>query len=201
MALLYLMRHAQAESAGAGERDHDRPLDGEGQLAAKQLGRALRERGVAPDLVLCSTARRVTETWDAVASEWRVAPEMVADDGLYLAPPQALLSRLSELPSKVRAPLLIGHNPGLFELALSMASDGTPEANVAKLVLETVVATGCSLRPALSRRSAERDEGEAASGNWPRRHGGRDRLLRNNGPGAALRRNRPLGGRRLDRRR
>ena len=134
MVVLYLMRHAQAESAGAGERDHDRPLDGEGQLAAKQLGRALRERGVAPDLVLCSTARRVTETWDAVASEWHVAPEMVADDGLYLAPPQALLSRLSELPSKVRAPLLIGHNPGLFELALSMASDGTPEAT-AKLAL------------------------------------------------------------------
>ena len=128
MAILYLMRHAQAEVASAGGRDHDRPLDSEGQTAARHLGQILRQRGVIPDLVLCSTARRVKETWDAVAGELDATPEVVADDGLYLAPPQVLLERLLDLPATIQAPLLIGHNPGLFELASSLVSQGAPRA-------------------------------------------------------------------------
>ena len=128
MAILYLMRHAQAEPGGGGVLDHDRPLDEQGRAAAQSMGRNFAQRGAAPDLVLCSTARRALETWHALAGEWRLAPDLVEEDGLYLSSAEALLERLALLPPTVRAPLVIGHNPGLFQLVLALAPRGEETA-------------------------------------------------------------------------
>lgn len=128
MTVLYIVRHAQAEDAGAGGRDHDRPLDVAGQAAARRVGRALKALGAAPELVLCSSARRALETWAALAGELAPAPEASVEAGLYLASEESLLERLGGLPPEAASALLVGHNPGLYELVRRLAPAGAPEA-------------------------------------------------------------------------
>lgn len=128
MAVIHLVRHAQAEDAGAGGHDHARPLDAAGQAAAKRLGQALKARGVEPDVVLCSSARRARETWEAMATELSRAAVAEIEETLYLATANRLRERLAALPQSCAAPLLVGHNPGLYELARLLAGEGAPQA-------------------------------------------------------------------------
>lgn len=113
--LLILMRHAKSSWDAAGMRDFERPLAPRGHDAADRMGRWLAETGHAPQAVLCSPARRARETWAHVARHLP-APEVVLDDPrLYLAEPATIWSLLEG----VRHPsvLVIGHNPGIGELA------------------------------------------------------------------------------------
>ncbi|MDP6706636.1 MAG: histidine phosphatase family protein [Alphaproteobacteria bacterium] len=128
MAVLYLMRHGEAASAAAGDGDHERALTEAGRQAAAAIARELVERGPAPDLVLCSSARRARETWSVVADEMARLPQVTTEEGLYLAPAPALVERLVLLAPSAAAVLLIGHNPGLYQLALGLAGDGAAEA-------------------------------------------------------------------------
>lgn len=127
MAVVYLIRHAQAEHAGTGVHDHDRPLDTAGKAAASEVGRALRCRDVVPDVALCSSARRATETWQALAAELDAAPEAAIEQALYLASANGLMTRLAALPEACRAALVVGHNPGLDKLIRLLIRDGTPQ--------------------------------------------------------------------------
>ena len=65
---LMLLRHAKAELGGPGMTDFERPLAGRGRKAAARMGRYLAENGLAPDLVLCSPARRTRETWEIASA-------------------------------------------------------------------------------------------------------------------------------------
>jgi phosphohistidine phosphatase len=124
---LWLLRHAKA-SAGEGLPDRDRPLATRGRDAATRLGRHLAERGVRPDLVLCSPALRTRETLDLVAKA--LGAELLIDfDGeLYLANERDLQKRIEQVPDAASSVLLVGHNPGLAELALRLAVRGDPGA-------------------------------------------------------------------------
>ena len=75
-----------------------------------------------PDLVLCSTARRARQTLGELA----LASEVRYEDGLYGAGPVELLARLRCLPDDVGSLMLVSHNPGLQELAVSLAGNGDP---------------------------------------------------------------------------
>jgi phosphohistidine phosphatase len=121
---LYLLRHAKSSWKEHGLADHDRPLAGRGRRASKAVGRHLREQGVEPELVLCSTAKRALETLEGIEPALgrggvRVEPE------LYGSRPAVLLARLHEIPAAVRSVMVIGHNPGLEELALLLARRGS----------------------------------------------------------------------------
>jgi phosphohistidine phosphatase len=122
------MRHGEAANAAPGDGDHERALTETGRQAAAAMARELVERGPAPDLVLCSSARRARETWSAVADELARLPQMTAEEGLYLASAPALVERLLLLTGPDAAVLLIGHNPGLSQLALGLAGGGAAEA-------------------------------------------------------------------------
>ena len=69
MKTLCLMRHAKSGWDDPSLSDHDRPLTARGVEAAGLVGRHLKQRGVRPDLVLCSTARRAAETLALVLNE------------------------------------------------------------------------------------------------------------------------------------
>ena len=69
MRQLILLRHAHAESAGAGEDDAGRPLSDTGRTEARVAGKWLREHGIGLDLVLCSPSTRTRETWATVEAE------------------------------------------------------------------------------------------------------------------------------------
>jgi len=128
VAALYVVRHAQAASAGAGARDHERRLDGAGARAAALVGRALAARLPAPELVLCSSALRAAETWRAMAAALPVPGALALEAGLYLAEPDVLLERLRAVPSTTRSVVLVGHNPGLHLLVTLLAGSGEASA-------------------------------------------------------------------------
>jgi len=120
---LILLRHAKSDWPDV--PDHDRPLAKRGRRDAPRIGRWLRDRGYVPDTVICSTARRTRQTWDLVAPELNGSPKVQFEDRAYAASPQTLLYLCRGLPGPCRTALLIGHNPGIEELADTLAAPGT----------------------------------------------------------------------------
>ena len=120
MKRLYLLRHAKSSWDDSSLPDHDRPLAGRGRRASKAIARHLREEDIKPDLVLCSSARRARETLDRLEKALSASTVQVEDD-LYAASASQLLDRVRRVPDGVESVMLIGHNPGLQELALDLA--------------------------------------------------------------------------------
>ncbi len=122
---LDLLRHAKSSWADPDQDDHERPLNARGEAAAGAIGRYLAARGDLPTRVLCSSARRARETWERVARELPSEHqlELVVDERLYLASPGALLECLRALPRRVENALLVGHNPGVAQLAGALARE------------------------------------------------------------------------------
>jgi phosphohistidine phosphatase len=125
MRFVYLLRHAKS-SWKTGASDHERPLAGRGRRAAKAISRHLREQGIEPELVLCSTARRARETLERIEPALGT-PAVRFERDLYGASAEALLERLRGVPDEVGSVMLIGHNPGLQLLALDLARSGARE--------------------------------------------------------------------------
>ena len=120
MKRLYLLRHAKSSWKDASLPDHDRPLAGRGRRAAKAVARYLREQDIQPELVVCSTALRARETLARIEPALGT-PDVRVEGDLYAASADALLERLRSVPDDVGSVMLIGHNPGLQELALDLA--------------------------------------------------------------------------------
>jgi phosphohistidine phosphatase len=125
MHRLHLLRHAKSSRDEAGE-DRDRPLSRRGREAARLVGETLPAVLGKVDLVLCSSARRTAETAELVLAGFATPPRILLEDELYLVGRLALLRRLSRLDEADNAVLVIGHNPGLHELALALAEADSP---------------------------------------------------------------------------
>jgi phosphohistidine phosphatase len=123
MHMLHLLRHAKSSWKEEVE-DHERRLNRRGREAARRVGLALPAIGKL-DLILCSSARRTRETMELVFAEFRVQPRSVVEDEIYEASKEALMGRLRRLPEDIGNVLLIGHNPGLHELAMAIADTNT----------------------------------------------------------------------------
>jgi phosphohistidine phosphatase len=124
---LVLLRHAKADSP-AGTADEQRPLSARGQLDARAAGVWLAGRHV-PDLVLCSPSRRTRQTWQAVAASLQARgvtadPEVRYERLLYAGDVSDALGLIREVDDARRAVLVIGHNPGLSQLAYELDPDG-----------------------------------------------------------------------------
>jgi phosphohistidine phosphatase len=120
---LVLLRHAKSSWETAGLADHDRPLAPRGKRAVEALRHHLAGAHLAPDLVLCSTARRAVETWEGMAPACPGAPVELAPE-LYGATAGDLLRRLRQVPSTIECVVMVGHNPGLGDLATGLAASG-----------------------------------------------------------------------------
>ena len=120
MKILTLLRHAKSGWDDPASRDFDRPLNPRGRRAARTVGREMKAQGLAFDLVLASPARRVIETLEEVAAAYGpIGAEY--DQRLYLASTPTLLEIVRGAPDHVERLLLVGHNPGLEELALRLS--------------------------------------------------------------------------------
>ena len=124
MRSLYLLRHAKSSWADPALSDHERPLAPRGRRDAKRIAAHLLELGIAPELVLCSTALRTRETLELIRPALDAAAIVELEAALYAAWAETLLERLREVPDERRSVMLIGHNPGLEDLALMLASAG-----------------------------------------------------------------------------
>lgn len=120
MKTLTLLRHAKSGWDDPVSRDFDRPLNPRGRKAARTVGREMKAQALAFDLVLASPARRVIETLEEVAAAYGpIEPEF--DQRLYLASTASLLERIRAAPEEAERLLVVGHNPGLEELALCLS--------------------------------------------------------------------------------
>jgi phosphohistidine phosphatase len=128
---LTLLRHAKSDWDDPAQRDFDRGLNGRGRRAAALIGRHLRSGGAVFDSVVASPAVRVVETLAQVELGYGRPLEAAWDRRIYLASAVTLLDVVQELPAAVAHVLLVGHNPGLEDLALWLVPESDDPRRVA----------------------------------------------------------------------
>jgi phosphohistidine phosphatase len=126
---IQVLRHLKSSWDDPGLDDHDRPLAPRGRRAGKLVRRYLKAMP-APDLVLCSSAKRTVQTWEAVRA---AAPEADVEisPALYGADAESLLEHVRELPESVSSVLLIGHNPAIEQFAAGLSVSGAARERMA----------------------------------------------------------------------
>ncbi|MFN8160754.1 MAG: histidine phosphatase family protein [Solirubrobacterales bacterium] len=121
---LLLLRHAKSSRADPGLADHDRPLAPRGQRAAGQIAAYLEERQLTPEQVLCSSSTRTRETLERISPGFSADVEIEIEDELYGASAGTLLARLGKVSDGVETLMVIGHDPGIPELARRLVRRG-----------------------------------------------------------------------------
>jgi phosphohistidine phosphatase len=135
---LVLLRHAKS-AWPPDVPDHERPLARRGERDAPVMGHWLRTAGHVPDRVLCSTARRARETWELAQPGLGASPPVRFEDRVYGASAPMLLDLVHRAPGAAKTLLIVGHDPGIPELAFMLAgaaaaSSGTvPRATVDRM--------------------------------------------------------------------
>lgn len=124
MLELLLLRHAKSCWDGPAVDDHGRDLAPRGLKAASRMGALLGELELVPDLVVCSTARRAMHTWQLAAAALGVQPQLQQDGRLYLAAPERMIAVARERGADAGRLLLVGHNPGMHQMATRLAGSG-----------------------------------------------------------------------------
>jgi|SRR5271165_3899995 len=129
MKTVTIFRHAKSgEKDNPTLEDFDRPLAERGLKAAPKMGAAMRGRKLKPDLVLCSPSVRTRQTLALASPEaWDKSPAVRYNKTLYEASFETLFGLLQKLPEDVSHVLIVGHNPGLQELAMALAPAGSRE--------------------------------------------------------------------------
>lgn len=123
MKTLLILRHAKSSWNDPGMTDRDRPLNSRGKEDAPRIGQLLRERGLQPDLILSSTAKRARSTAKRVVEGGQLTCSPQLLDELYLAPAETYLAVLRRQPAEYDRILVVGHNPGLEELVLLLTGN------------------------------------------------------------------------------
>ncbi len=128
MKRLYILRHAKAELGSADMDDHDRPLAKRGLENAASLALYLQERVLLPEQVLCSTALRTRQTIETINKHLDQPIEVSFTDALYLADAGHIIKTVQSYGNACDSLMIVGHNPGLHHLCLTLAADGNEEA-------------------------------------------------------------------------
>jgi phosphohistidine phosphatase len=123
MKTLTLLRHAKAAVDDPVARDFDRTLNQRGRLACRAIGKAMRSEGLMFDSVIASPAVRVTETVSGVVDGYGRELRPDYDLRIYLASVSALLEIVQHADDASERLLIVGHNPGLENLALVLTHD------------------------------------------------------------------------------
>jgi phosphohistidine phosphatase len=117
---LLLIRHAKSSWDDPSLPDRDRPLAKRGRKAAERMGAHLRRSGLRPDVVLCSSSTRTRETLELLG--WRGAYVSFLDE-LYAASAHELLESVADVRLDAQIVSVIGHNPGMHDLAIELAGN------------------------------------------------------------------------------
>lgn len=123
MRRLLLLRHAKTIPA-TGRNDYERALVDRGRRDAAGIGAFVAESGLIPDLVIFSGAQRASETASIVVKCWPRPVEVRAELGLYDATRFAILAIVRALPDDAPSVMLVGHNPGVADLANHLVGRG-----------------------------------------------------------------------------
>jgi phosphohistidine phosphatase len=124
MKQLLLLRHAKAEAARTGLPDVERALSAGGRANALEAAQCIAHAGLPIDVALSSPAVRARDTALIVATALDIASLLRFEPDMYPGTPGALLALLQRCEPQARSILMIGHNPGISELAQQLASGG-----------------------------------------------------------------------------
>jgi phosphohistidine phosphatase len=141
MKQLFLLRHAKSSWDDPDLADHDRPLAPRGRRAATLIAEHMRAERLSPELVLCSSAARTRETLERLAPALGEGVQVQIEPELYGASDERLLERLRAVDDGVESLMLIGHNPGVEQLALRLAARGEKLAEVRRKYPTAALAT------------------------------------------------------------
>ena len=130
MRRLMLLRHAKTENDAPSGRDQDRRLDHRGHHDAAEIGRWIGRNPPFPSLVLVSPAVRALQTWEVAweaMKEVVPAPHVELMAELYGADVSQLLETIRDAASvDPKRLMVVGHNPGMHELAVALGGSGDP---------------------------------------------------------------------------
>jgi len=135
MKKLLLMRHAKSSWKNVDIPDHDRPLKKRGSKDAARMGKKLKDKGIHPDKILCSSAERAVRTAEALLEKLGDKSEVEYSERLYMAECSTILGVLQDLPDDLKTVMVIGHNPGMEALVQLLAGklESLPTASIAYL--------------------------------------------------------------------
>lgn len=141
------MRHAKSDWSHSDVSDHDRPLNARGRRDAPEMASWLEAHNAIPEVILASTAKRVSETIQRMVKHWKHEPLVIRSGSLYLASPQTILEhiRCEAIDTEGRRPrqlLVVGHNPGMEQLVSSLSGTDVamPTAAVALFECQAIQA-------------------------------------------------------------
>lgn len=137
MKTLLLLRHGKSSWKDTHLPDQERPLSKRGQRDSHSMGHLLLDRELVPQVVLSSSSKRTAQTAEILCEDCREIGPVHLLDELYLAEPAAYLDVLHTLPENIERVMVIGHNPGLEALLLTLGRriEAMPTASLAHLVL------------------------------------------------------------------
>lgn len=140
MKKLYLVRHAKSSWSNPELRDYDRPLNKRGLRDAPFMGKLIKEKGIMPELLIASPARRALITAEYFADALGFQKkDIIRDEDMYEAGLRDILKVISEISNEIGSAMLFGHNPGLTDVCNFIAGrhiDNIPTAAVVSLMLK-----------------------------------------------------------------
>lgn len=120
MKTLYLMRHPQKENVGLNVEDFDIKLSENGISDANKMGEKLNELNVRPDLIVASPAYRTKKTAEIIANKLNYRKSIMYSEVLFQAYVHELLETISYTYDTISTMLIVGHNPSLTALTITL---------------------------------------------------------------------------------
>jgi phosphohistidine phosphatase len=114
MKSIYLVRHANAGWDNSWTADFDRSLSDRGRMEAKEVSKRMFNKGIVPELIISSPAKRAISTAEIFAGKLGIDKEKIIQKiEIYQGGPEELADIVQSLSEECRSVMLFGHNPGI----------------------------------------------------------------------------------------
>ncbi len=123
MKQLFIVRHAKSSWKDTSLPDFERPLNKRGKRDAPLMGERLKDRGVLPDLIISSNAKRARKTTKIIAAIIAYPKnKLVYNEGIYSKGTKEITAIVQAVDASVRTVMLVGHNPELTLMAEELSA-------------------------------------------------------------------------------
>ncbi|HEY9259728.1 SixA phosphatase family protein [Chitinophaga sp.] len=142
MKTLLLIRHAKSSWTDPDMDDFDRPLNKRGKQNAPEMAQYLIARGMVPELIISSPAKRARTTAKIMANEWKYPKQAILlEEELYLCYAATFLKVITKIDDDIGAVAIFAHNPGITDFANYLTEeiriDNVPTAGVFAIQADT----------------------------------------------------------------
>jgi phosphohistidine phosphatase len=141
MKTLLLIRHAKSSWDQPGLTDFDRTLNERGKKDAPAMAKRVKEKGLEPDHLISSPAKRARKTAKCFAEEFGFKKEDIKlVEALYGATPTEFLQVVKDIDDSYSVVAIFSHNPGITEFASTLTNvrvDDMPTCAVFAMQIET----------------------------------------------------------------